>query len=84
MTYKIGEIFQARDNFHLMENSGAVNYKLKKGDIAEVIKIRANTKFSVQIKINENIYNFTPHEMKIYFYSQAEWREKQINSILDE
>jgi hypothetical protein len=34
--------------------------------------------------MNEITYRFTPDEMKLYFYSTAEWRDKQIDSILDE
>lgn len=82
MIYKLGESLYSRDNFQIFEN-GYFKIKLKKGDVVTVNKIREKLKFSIQIITNEKICNFTPDEIKLKFFTQAEWRESQINSILE-
>ena len=84
MIYEIGQLFYVREKFSILEAKGTINYKFNKGDIAKVDRIFINSAFKIQIKIGENIYRFSEDEMKLHFFSQAEWRDEQINSILND
>ena len=84
MTYEVGQLFYVREKFSVYERNGHVNYKLEKGQVAKIDGIVEHSAFSIRLKVDEKFYRFSIDEMKLYFYSQAEWREQQIDSILDD
>jgi len=84
MIYEVGQLFYVREKFSIFEDKGNINYKFNKSDIAKVDRIFINSAFKIQVKIVENIYRFSEDEMKLHFFSKAEWRDRQINSILND
>ena len=84
MIYEVGQIFYVMEKFSIFEGKGNINYKFNKGDIAKVERIFINSPFKIQVKIGENFYRFREDEIKLHFFSKAEWRDNQINSILDD
>ena len=58
-------------------------YYHKKDDIVVVISIRERLTYPIYIKFGKEDEYYTFKEIEECFYDKAEWREQQINSILN-
>ena len=85
MKIKEGDIFVAIFD-RVITSTGVTNFKITKGEIFKVCKIThsAYAYILCRVETPDDRLAFSELEVKNYFYNQAEWRDRQIDSIFDE
>jgi len=84
---KVGQILHVKKDFDLQEADDPAKIIHKIGDVVKILAIKSTSSgylYPVKVLFNKREEPYTFDEIKEYFYDLAEWREKQINSILDD
>ena len=82
---KPGKRLYAKKDFDLQNAVDPTNAIHKMYDVVVVTNIDNNTPaYPVTVEFNGSEEEYSFEEIEEYFYDLAEWREKQINSILDD
>jgi hypothetical protein len=85
MEIKIGKKLWVKQDFIIDEDPAEIGaYKHKMGDMCIVTGMYKGTvKYPVCVEFDGREEDYSYAEIQQYFYDKVEWREQQINSILD-
>ena len=79
MTIKSGKKLWVKQDFII----DAYTHKIGDMCIVTDIYIGNKPKYPISVKFDGKEEDYSYAEIEKYFYDKAEWRDKQINSILD-
>jgi hypothetical protein len=81
---KVGQKLVCIQDFNIEIFGVASDLIYKKGDICEVESIDVKFAYPYFLRFENETNNFSYEEITKYFITLAEWREKQIDSILED
>jgi hypothetical protein len=86
MKIKSGQKLWVKQDFIIDEDPpGIPQYKHKMNDVCIVTGLyKDQVKYPVCVEFDGSEENYSYAEIEKYFYDKAEWREQQINSILND